>query len=205
MKKTGWGKPLKNLSDTEIEVLKGEFSKRVISAGMHPLDILKIIRDEIGIIGYNAESYAILPDDELPFTASNDNDVVENKTELIMVVDDNNDTLYTIGEILKDFGYETIFASNGVECLAILNTKIPDIILLDIMMPQMDGFQTIKRIKGEPKYSSIPIIALTAYAMLDNKGIIERNGFNDLITKPVNTVELEAKIKKYLSKKESKK
>lgn len=123
-----------------------------------------------------------------------------------MVVDDNNDTLYTIGEILKDLGYETIFASNGVECLTILNTRIPDIILLDIMMPQMDGFQTIKRIKAESKYSTIPVIALTAYAMLDNKGIIERNGFNDLITKPVNTIELETKIKKYLSKKkESKK
>ncbi len=205
-KKTGWGKSLKNLSESEIETLKKDFSKRVKTAGMHPLDILKIIRDEIGIIGYNVENYGILPDDELPFSASNDDDAIAGKNEFIMVVDDNNDTLYTIGEILKDLGYETIFASNGVECLTILNTRIPDIILLDIMMPQMDGFQTIKRIKGEAKYSSIPVIALTAYAMLDNKGIIERNGFNDLITKPVNTIELETKIKKYLSKKkESKK
>ncbi|MFA7290382.1 MAG: response regulator [Melioribacteraceae bacterium] len=205
-KKTGWGKSLKNLSDSEIEILEKDFNQRVKTAGMHPLDILKIIRDEIGIVGYNAENHDILPDDELPFTTMNNDDTIVNKNELIMVVDDNNDTLYTIGEILKDLGYETIFASNGVECLAILNTKIPDIILLDIMMPQMDGFQTIKRIKGEAKYSSIPVIALTAYAMLDNKGIIERNGFNDLITKPVNTIELETKIKKYLSKKkESKK
>ena len=65
-------------------------------------------------------------------------------------------------------------------------------------MPQMDGFETIKRIRGDEKFAKIPVIALTAYAMLDNKNIIEKNGFNDLVTKPINSKILAAKMSKFL-------
>jgi len=69
------------------------------------------------------------------------------------------------------------------------------------MMPQMDGFETIKRIRSDKRLSKIPVIALTAYAMLDNKGIIEKNGFDDLITKPIDSHLLSAKLKKILKNK----
>ena len=88
-------------------------------------------------------------------------------------MDDDNDTLFTVGEILQNLGYETVFATNGVECLNNLEISIPDLVLLDIMMPKMDGFETIKKIRSIPKYSKLLVIALTAHAMLDDKFIIE--------------------------------
>ena len=88
-----------------------------------------------------------------------------------------------------------------MECLLTLNHVRPDLILLDIMMPQMDGFETIKRIKNETRLQKIPIVALTAYAMLDNKEIVEKSGFNDLITKPINSQVLASKLNIYLTSK----
>jgi CheY-like chemotaxis protein len=80
-----------------------------------------------------------------------------------------------------------------------LNHVNPDLILLDIMMPQMDGFETIKRIRNDNRFSKLPIIALTAYAMLENKDVIEKNGFDDIITKPISSQTLQQKINKYIS------
>ncbi len=119
----------------------------------------------------------------------------------ILIVDDDNDSLFTIGEIVKELNYETLFAHNGVECLLTLKHIEPDLILLDIMMPQMDGFETIKRIRAEERFAHLPVLALTAYAMLDNKNVIEKNGFDDLITKPVNSKILASKIKSNLKEK----
>jgi CheY-like chemotaxis protein len=119
----------------------------------------------------------------------------------ILIVDDDSDSLFTISEFVKELDYDTIFAHNGMECLVTLNHVEPDLILLDIMMPQMDGFETIKRIRADKRFSNIPVIALTAYAMLDNKNVIEKNGFDDLVTKPVNSKILASKIKRYLKAK----
>ena len=117
----------------------------------------------------------------------------------ILIVDDDDDALFTVGEYIKTLDCDTIFAHNGMECLLMLNHVVPDLILLDIMMPQMDGFETIKRIRGDNRFAKLPVIALTAYAMLDNKNVIEKNGFNDLVTKPINSQTLSVKITKYLS------
>ena len=117
-----------------------------------------------------------------------------NKNIKILIVDDNRDARFTIGEIVKSLGYKPVFATNGYECLEKLNEENPDLVLLDIMMPQMDGFQTIKKIRGNKVYSDLKIYALTAYAMLSDKDVIDRNGFDDLITKPINTIQLERKL-----------
>lgn len=119
----------------------------------------------------------------------------------ILVVDDDNDTLFTVGEILQNLGYEISFASNGIECLNAIEKNHPEIILLDIMMPKMDGFETIKKIRSITRYNSIIVIALTAHAMLDDKHIIESTGFNDLITKPVNSTTIQLKIQQALANK----
>jgi CheY-like chemotaxis protein len=88
-----------------------------------------------------------------------------------------------------------------MECLLTLNHVVPALILLDIMMPQMEGFETIKRIRSDKRFSKIPVVALTAYAMLDNKGIIEKNGFDDLVTKPISSQLLSTKLKNILKNK----
>jgi len=70
------------------------------------------------------------------------------------------------------------------------------------MMPKMDGFETIKRIRKELGLIALPIFALTAYAMLSDREILHKNGFNDLITKPVDTESLKYKLKNFFDKTE---
>ena len=126
-------------------------------------------------------------------------DQLEQQLERILIVDDDADASFTIGEIVESLGYETSFASNGYECLDRLNIEVPDIVLLDIMMPKMDGFQTIKRIRENENYKDLNVYALTAYAMLSDKDIIEKNGFNGLFTKPVNTIQIERRLNQIFS------
>lgn len=163
------------------------------------MDVLKVIRDRLQI---SNDPQNII---DLSHEGSNTNSVnfkpiaKETRKGKVLIVDDDNDTLFTVGEIVNDLGFETYYAKNGVECLLSLNNILPDIILLDIMMPQMDGFETIRRIRVNENYKHLTVIALTAYAMLDNKEIIEKNGFNDLITKPVKNIEIKTKLKSFMN------
>jgi CheY-like chemotaxis protein len=117
----------------------------------------------------------------------------------VLVVDDDPDTLFTINEILESCNCKTYLVRGGKECLELLEKITPNLILLDIMMPEMDGFQTIANIKMHPRWLNIPIFAVTARAMLDDKEVILKNGFDDYIPKPINSSVLSFKIKKALS------
>ncbi len=169
---------------------------------LHPLDVLKIIRDSLHIVTKTVESeYFITSESATDLLQGTEliNSVRDSKS--ILIVDDDEDTLYTIGEIINSLGYKAIYAKDGIECLEIIKNEVPDLILLDIMMPKMDGFETIKKIRGNHKFAGLPVYALTAYAMLSDKDILERNGFDDLITKPVNIVLLKFKLEKLFNQK----
>ena len=118
----------------------------------------------------------------------------------VLVVDDDKDTLFTVGEILMNIGCEVTNANNGAECLSALENDTPDLILLDIMMPIMDGFETIKKIRTNNATKNLIVYAITAQAMLDDLSIIKNNGFDDLITKPVNASTLSFKIQQAIQK-----
>lgn len=110
----------------------------------------------------------------------------------ILIVDDDDDTLYSISEIIRTMGFQFKTAKNGVECLSLLESSYkPDLILLDIMMPIKNGFDTIKDIRSNPNYKSLIVYAVTAHAMLENKEVVERNGFDGIITKPIINEDLE--------------
>jgi CheY-like chemotaxis protein len=119
----------------------------------------------------------------------------------VLIVDDDSDTLFTISEIVMSCECKTILAQSGAECLEILEETVPDLILLDIMMPGMDGFQTLQKIKTNSKWSHIPVFAVTAKAMAEDKEIIMKHGFDDYIPKPVNAVTMAFKIEKLLTTK----
>ncbi|MBU1099061.1 MAG: response regulator [Bacteroidetes bacterium] len=172
-----------------------ELNEVMISKAHHPLDVLKVLRDRLTVYFDDGITEANI---DVPAEVAVPGKYIQVIDRRIMIVDDDPDALYTIGEILSEINVEYITASNGVECLSKLNNMRPSIILMDIMMPQMNGFETIGRIKSIKELSQIPIIALTAYAMLENKDIIEKHGFVDLITKPVNSEELHQKIKNYI-------
>ena len=184
------------------KALNSKLREITLKIKAHPLDVLKILRDRLKIDDDKTNKKINLieePFQKLSQILPGANIEKNEKTkQTVLIVDDDNDALFTIGEFVKQLNCDTIFAHNGMECLLTLNHVQPDLIFLDIMMPQMDGFETIKRIRGDEKFAKIPVIALTAYAMLDNKNIIEKNGFNDLVTKPINSKILAAKMNKFL-------
>jgi len=122
----------------------------------------------------------------------------QEKTPVVLVVDDNQQNLELLQAYLEDMDCETIPARDGLEALEIIGKKSPDLILLDVMMPKMSGFEVCKRIKNDPKTADIPIIMVTA---LNEFGDIERgidSGTDDFISKPVNKLELTTRVKTML-------
>ena len=108
-----------------------------------------------------------------------------------MVVDDEEDILYLVKTILKKAGHEVITASSGEECLEILKTEKPDLILLDVMMPGLDGFDTSKLIKADEENRSIPIAMLTVKSGdTDRLRSLEESAIDWHISKPVERKKL---------------
>lgn len=175
-----------------------------LSGTKHSLDVLKIVRDKLKM--YEEKIVIKNEDDTIPDAASISakiNAMMRNEKIYkgnVLIVDDDPDTLFTLNEIVQSLGNKTILANNGVECLEALSQVIPDLILLDIMMPEMDGFQTINKIKQKPEWLSIPVFAVTAKAMAGDKDVVLKHGFDDYITKPIDAPSLAFKINQLLSK-----
>lgn len=113
----------------------------------------------------------------------------------VLVVDDNLQNLELLQAYLEDLGCPVRTARDGIECLEQIEAEQPDIVLLDVMMPRMSGFQACQKIKGNPKTRDIPVIMVTA---LNEVGDAERAvecGADDFLTKPVNRVELLTRIR----------
>jgi DNA-binding response OmpR family regulator len=113
----------------------------------------------------------------------------------ILVVDDEELLVKGIRFNLQNDGYEVITGSNGVEAVALTQSKSPDLIILDVMMPQMDGLTACSKIR---EFSNVPIILLTAKAEDMDKLIGFDNGADDYLTKPFNILELKARIRALL-------
>ncbi len=116
----------------------------------------------------------------------------------VLVVDDTETNIDILVAAL-DSEYEVSVAMDGESALEIVNTDPPDLILLDIMMPGIDGYEVCRRLKSEPKTSSIPIIFITAMSEIENKTKGLELGAVDYITKPFETMEVKARVKTHLS------
>ena len=122
----------------------------------------------------------------------------QSTTPVVLVVDDNEQNLELLLAYLEDIDCQTISAVDGSEAIEIVRDKLPDLILLDVMMPKMSGFEVCKRLKNDPKTAEIPIIMVTALSEL---GDIERaidSGTDDFLSKPVNKLELLTRVKTML-------
>jgi DNA-binding response OmpR family regulator len=117
----------------------------------------------------------------------------------IMIVDDNPDIVYSVKKGLEALnqGYEVVGAEGGIDCIQKLDTEKPDLILLDIMMPDMDGWDVVAKIREDVKFMNTPIIFLTAKDDELSKGMA-KYGVDDYIVKPISPQELDVKIKNRL-------
>jgi CheY-like chemotaxis protein len=114
---------------------------------------------------------------------------------VVLVVDDNRENLELLEAYLEDIDCRTIPATDGPEALEAVKNDKPDLVLLDIMMPKMSGFEVCRKIKSDPATSHIPVIMVTA---LNEYGDMQRGvdcGTDDFVSKPVNKLELLTRVK----------
>jgi CheY-like chemotaxis protein/two-component sensor histidine kinase len=127
---------------------------------------------------------------------------IENSQEMnsytIMVAEDIPAVVMMMEDYLKAAGYSVVVARNGREAIAQIEALKPDLILMDIMMPDMDGFEATKQIRSDPTMQNIPILGLTALAMPGDRERCLEAGMNDHLTKPINLMELLRTIRTYL-------
>jgi two-component system, cell cycle response regulator DivK len=116
----------------------------------------------------------------------------------ILVVEDQMDSLQIVRDLLRVNGYEMTEAQNGEEALAAVAKERPDLILMDIQLPIMDGYEATRRIKADPSLRSIPIIAVTSYALSGDEEKARAAGCDDFVPKPYSPRQLLAKIRQYL-------
>jgi CheY-like chemotaxis protein len=196
----------KDLTTEEKNSLNDLVEEISLKSADNKMDVLHTVRERIRM-QENSEPAEIRRTTD---TVISNNEIREEQPEyseqikpyqgVVLIVDDDPDSLYTISEIVDMCDCKTILATNGIECLQKLEYTIPDLILLDIMMPELDGFQTISRIRQNEKWAHIPVFAITAKAMLEDKQVILRHGFDDYVAKPVNSGVLAFKIERLFTK-----
>jgi two-component system, cell cycle response regulator len=116
----------------------------------------------------------------------------------ILVVDDNQDNVEIISTRLRFRGYDMLEAADGHQALELVKTSAPDLILLDVMLPDIDGYEISRRIKGDETLPYIPIILVTARDSTQDKVMGLDAGADDYLTKPINFPELEARVRSML-------
>lgn len=117
----------------------------------------------------------------------------------ILVVEDQADNRRILRDLLANAGYELIEAESGEEALTAVETKRPDLILMDIQLPVMDGYEATRRIRSNPELKSVPIIAVTSYALAGDEAKALAAGCTAYITKPFSPRSLLAKVQEHLT------
>ena len=118
----------------------------------------------------------------------------EEKPDLILVVDDDEDIASFVAFNLKVHGFEVMRARDGLQALDIMETRRPDLAVVDWMMPNMNGVELTRRLRAEPLTSALPVIMLTAKSMTSDKVAGLRSGVDDYLVKPFDTAELVARV-----------
>ena len=118
--------------------------------------------------------------------------------KIILVVEDNENNMYLIAFILRNNGYEVIEAGSGEEGVELVKKEKPDLIIMDIQLPGIDGLEATKRIRESVANHEIPIIALTSYAMVGDREKALAAGCTGYIEKPIDPETFMEEIEKYL-------
>lgn len=124
-------------------------------------------------------------------------------TEKILIIDDDTDTLELVSLVLQKQGYRIVTASNGKQGLRKMSRETPDLILLDVMMPDMDGYEVARRLREDPQTAKVPVLMFTAKSQLHDKEVGFQSGADAYLTKPTHPEELQAHIKELLARTEN--
>ena len=120
-------------------------------------------------------------------------------SKCILVVEDQEDNRRILRDLLGNAGFELIEAESGEDALSAVMTRRPDLILIDIQLPQMDGYEATRRIKSNPDMKTVPVIAVTSYALAGDDAKAQAAGCNAYVSKPFSPRALLAKVREYLA------
>lgn len=123
-------------------------------------------------------------------------------TRTILIADDDKKSIKLLRDVLQASGYSVAVARDGRETVALAQARKPDLILMDIRMPVMDGIAAMKELKADPNTDRIPIIAITAHAMRGDKERFIQQGFDDFLAKPVDIHVLLDRVRLHLHEEE---
>jgi two-component system cell cycle response regulator DivK len=115
----------------------------------------------------------------------------------ILVVEDNEKNMKLFRDVLHASGYRTLAAATGERAVELVFEHQPDLVLMDIQLPDIDGVEALARLRADERFSSVPVLALTAQAMEGDRERFLAAGFDGYLSKPVNIAELVATVKRY--------
>ena len=119
-------------------------------------------------------------------------------TKRILIVEDTEDNRQIVGDLLSSVGYELIEAVDGLQGVAAAEREKPDLILMDIQLPGIDGYEAIRRIRAIPAIAKTPIIAVTSYALSGDEAKTRAAGCDGYVAKPFSPRQLLAKVREFL-------
>ncbi len=118
--------------------------------------------------------------------------------ELILIVEDNDKNLKLTRDLLRFHGFETIEATNAEDGIALAQDRKPDLVLMDVQMPGMDGVSALRELRQNHATASIPVVALTASVMKEDRERFDNAGFDGFITKPISVKEFPDQVRGYM-------
>ena len=118
--------------------------------------------------------------------------------ELILIVEDNDKNLKLTRDLLRFHGFETIEATSAEEGITLARERRPHLVLMDIQLPGMDGVSALRELRTDPATAAIPVVALTASVMKEDRERFDKAGFDGFITKPISVKEFPDQVRGYM-------
>jgi two-component system cell cycle response regulator DivK len=118
----------------------------------------------------------------------------------ILVVEDNELNLKLVRDILSHAGYEVIEATTGEQCVALAAECDPDLVLMDLQLPGIDGTEAMRQLRANPRTQELPVVAVTAFAMREDREQAFRSGFDGYVEKPISARELPSQVRSFLQR-----
>ena len=118
----------------------------------------------------------------------------------ILVVEDNERNLKLVRDVLQYAGYDVIAASSGEQGVELARERMPDLVLMDLQLPEMDGTEALRRLRDDPLTRAIPVVAVTAFAMKDDRERALNAGFDSYLEKPISVRALPDQVRGFLDR-----
>ena len=119
--------------------------------------------------------------------------------QLILIIEDNERNLKLVRVVLQFYGFQTVEARTAEDGLALASANPPDLVLLDLQLPGIDGLEAFRQLRGSSSTAGVPVVAVTALAMKDDRERVLRAGFDGYLEKPISVRELPGQVRAFLT------